>query len=332
MSFLETPRFYENISYGSSGGPSFRTTIAESSSGTEERVSHWGQGRYKADAKYGIRTYDDLYNVLLFYRVVEGASIGFRWKDHIDYATTANGRTPSDGISTVDTTSTDVLFGTGDGTTTLFQLVKKYTKGVLTRTRSITKPVSGTVKISSNGVTITTGFTIDYTAGTILFTIAPLLGVLLKWGGEFDIPVRFGKEVDEDGLLASLSSFGDGEIPSIPVIEIRNGLQTLDEMFYGGALDIIFASDIVLSKGDGIYQELYPAAGGLVARLPLEDDLDLGGPHFYLTNGSANALTVSTYGGISVFTLPAAVGAVFGYGEVHLGTLSSVRTWRVYGA
>ena len=42
-------------------------------------------------------------------------------------------------------------------------------------------------------------------------------GALVTAGFEFDVPVRF----DSDRITASLAGFAAGEVPSIPVVEVR---------------------------------------------------------------------------------------------------------------
>ena len=43
------------------------------------------------------------------------------------------------------------MLGTGDGTQTQFQLVKRYPSGSVIEVRTITKPVAGTVQVYKDG-------------------------------------------------------------------------------------------------------------------------------------------------------------------------------------
>jgi uncharacterized protein (TIGR02217 family) len=63
----------------------------------------------------------------------------------------------------------------------------------------------------------TAGLTIDDNTGLIAFDSAPATGAAITAGFEFDTPVRF----DTDTLAINLSNFAAGEIPSIPLVEIR---------------------------------------------------------------------------------------------------------------
>ncbi|HSC17810.1 MAG TPA: DUF2460 domain-containing protein, partial [Rhizomicrobium sp.] len=114
-------------------------------------------------------------------------------------------------------TPLDQNIGTGDGTTTQFQLIKTYTSGPSSWMRTIGKPVAGTARVAVAGVEQTSGIAIDHTTGLITFDSAPATGAAITAGFEFDTPARF----DTDSLSINLSNFTAGEIPSIPLVEIR---------------------------------------------------------------------------------------------------------------
>jgi uncharacterized protein (TIGR02217 family) len=61
------------------------------------------------------------------------------------------------------------------------------------------------------------GWSLDATSGTVTFDTAPEADAAITAGFQFDVPVRF----DTDTLDINLSSFAAGEIPSIPLTEIR---------------------------------------------------------------------------------------------------------------
>ena len=60
-------------------------------------------------------------------------------------------------------------------------------------------------------------FNITYTTGEITFVDAPPKGAEVTAGFEFDVPVRF----DTDMIQTSVASFQAGEVPNVPVVEIR---------------------------------------------------------------------------------------------------------------
>ena len=207
MAFHEV-RFPDDISRGARGGPERRTQIVELASGDEERNASWANSRRRYDAAYGIRRADDLASVVAFFEARNGRLYGFRFKDWADFKSCLPSQTPS---------AADQVIGTGDGTTTAFQLVKRYASGSQTWTRSITKPVAGTVLVAIDGVMQASGWSIDTTTGLITFDTAPVAGASITAGFEFDVPVRF----DTDTLDVTLDIERLGSITSIPLIEVR---------------------------------------------------------------------------------------------------------------
>jgi uncharacterized protein (TIGR02217 family) len=205
MSFHEV-RFPTALAFHSTGGPERKTEIVTLGSGFEERNAVWGNSRRRYDAGYGVRSLDDLHAAIAFFEARQGRLFGFRFKDWSDFKSCAPGSVPS---------PLDQALGTGDGHATAFQLTKTYASGPSRWIRTIAKPVAGTVRIAVAGVEITTGFSVDTTTGLVTFASAPT-GALTA-GFEFDTPVRF----DTDQLSINLSTFAAGEIPSIPLVEVR---------------------------------------------------------------------------------------------------------------
>ena len=205
MAFHEV-RFPDNISRGARGGPERRTQIVEKASGDEERNGSWADSRRLYDASYGIRKADDLAAVTAFFEARRGRLYGFRWKDWADHKS---------GLPSASILTTDQPIGTGNGAATMFQLVKLYTSGAQSWTRTITKPVAGTVSLALNGVPQITGWTVNTTTGLVTFAASPALGIAITAGFEFD--VRF----DTDTLDVTLDFERMGSITSIPLIEVR---------------------------------------------------------------------------------------------------------------
>jgi len=327
MSFHDV-QFPTDISYGSRGGPSFSTSIIKVDSGTEERVSRWATPHYLYDASYGVKFRSQMVALVAFYNARAGAAHSFRYKDFADYASTANGRVPtaSDPAGSA-VTETDVQLGIGDGVETDFQLVKRYTSGATTQLRQITKPVSGTVLVSLDNVNQTSGWTVNLLTGVVTFTSAPSAAVVVKAGFQFDVPVRFGDQVDEGGLQASIDSFDETSVPSVPLVEDHTTYLLNEELQYGGAYSVGFSASITLSFLNGRVQTLTPTAGSLAAKLPDATLMPTGGPIAWLFNPSAHALAIQKFDGTALFTLPAASGGVPGAAELLLGTVSGTPTW-----
>jgi len=155
-----------------------------------------------------VRRADDLASVVAFFEARNGRLYGFRWKDWGDYKSCLPSGAPA---------ASDQAIGTGDGATTAFQLVKAYDSGAQSWTRTIAKPVSGTVTVAIGGVVQASGWSVDITTGLVTFTAAPANGVAITAGFEFDVPVRF----DTDRLDVTHDIERLGSITSIPLIEVR---------------------------------------------------------------------------------------------------------------
>lgn len=186
------------------------TEIVTTANGFEERNSPWAHSRRRYDAGVGMRSLDDVAEVIAFFEARMGRLHGFRWKDWLDFKSCLPSREPAD---------TDQSIGVGDGTTQDFQLVKTYRSGAQSYTRPIRKPVRGSVKIAVGGLSGIDGidWRVDAETGEVRLTVAPAQGAAITAGFEFDVPVRF----DSDAILPSVSSFQAGEIPEIPLVEIR---------------------------------------------------------------------------------------------------------------
>lgn len=210
MSFHDV-RFPTAISRQSSGGPERRTEIVALGSGAEERNTRWADSRRSYNAGYGVKSLDDLHAVIAFFEERRGRLHGFRWRDPLDFKSCAPERTPA---------PLDQILGIGDGTQTVFELVKTYGSAHLPYRRRITKPVEASVTLAVNGIVEPSStHSIDYTTGTVTFLAGhePALGAAVSAGFLFDVPVRF----DTDKLEVNLSGFASGAIPSIPLVEIR---------------------------------------------------------------------------------------------------------------
>jgi len=209
MGFNEE-RFPEGLSFGSSGGPERRTEIVTLNSGFEERNSPWAHSRRRYDAGVSMRSLDDMDAVIAFYEARRGPLIGFRWKDWTDYKSN---------LPSLEPDYLDQEIGVGDDVTTDFQLCKTYRSGDEIYCRDIRKPVADTVLIGMGGDALVedTHFSVDLTTGVVTFAVAPGEGAAITAGYEFDVPVRF----DADRLEMNHASFVAGEIPSIPVVELR---------------------------------------------------------------------------------------------------------------
>lgn len=209
MNFHEN-QFPTSISFGASGGPERKTDIVTLNNGFEERNAVWAHSRRRYEAGYGVASLDDLSTVTAFFEARMGRLFGFRWKDWADFKSCD----PSASVQ-----ATDQEIGTGDGIATDFQLRKAYQSGAETYWRPIKKIVPNRLFVSLDGQLQFEGsdYTADYDTGELIFSAAPASGQILRAGFEFDVPVRFVN----DSIETSVSSFSSGQIPDIPVIEVR---------------------------------------------------------------------------------------------------------------
>jgi uncharacterized protein (TIGR02217 family) len=81
----------------------------------------------------------------------------------------------------------------------------------------VRKPVDGSVLVAIDGAPLTEGWSVDTTSGVVTFDVAPGADAVVSAGFQFDVPVRF----DTDMLEVNLTSFAAGDIPAIPLVEIR---------------------------------------------------------------------------------------------------------------
>lgn len=184
----------------------FSTQIVSSPSGHEQRASEWAEARMGYDAGPGVRSEGDVRMLADFFRARRGAARGFRFRDPFDHSSAPDGSAPGPG---------DQWLGVGDGSRRQFGLVKQYGAGDAAQMRAIRLPVAESVRVSVDGVE-TAGFVVNG-AGEVLLDVAPAIGIAVRAGFLFDLPVRFA----EDRLEVSRATFLAGEVASVPLIEMR---------------------------------------------------------------------------------------------------------------
>lgn len=230
-SFLESPRFPDQIAYGSSGGPQYSTTVTTTRSGHESRNVNWEQSRAQFDVAYGVRKQEDLEDLIEFFHAVAGRAYGFRFWDPGDYKSCQTHQTPSSTDQTLD----------HDGSVTT-QLIKTYSRGSFSRVREIRKPVSGTVVVAVEGAE-TTAYSLDTTTGVI------------SW----DHIAYAVVAVDTANNVVEISGDQTGSLNAGDSIEIsgstgNDGVYTIDSLTYNSTSDnteITTSESIEDSTADG---------------------------------------------------------------------------------
>ena len=187
MAFINA-LFPTDISWGSAGGPEFRTTIVELWSGHEQRNRDWTYPRHKYNIRYGMKDWADVQIVLDFFFAMGGRVNAFWFQDRFDWW---SGASTADGLSNVQ--YTDVTLGAPGAATQ--QLAKIYEQGASSITRDITKPVAGTVRVGWSGAEKAEGvdWSIDTDTGVITY-LGGDPGVSVSAGFEFYVPCRFQED------------------------------------------------------------------------------------------------------------------------------------------
>lgn len=196
MAFDEV-RFPVNIALGATGGPAFKTEIVTTAAGLEYRNALWSVARGTWDVGSGVKGTSDYQAIIAFHYARQGSLRGFRFKDWSDYSVTDQ-----------------TLIASADGGETTAQLVKTYTNGGRTYTRTIYKPVSGTVTAKKNGDALS--ISVNTVTGVITFGALTAADAVTATF-EFDVPVRFA----QDDLRLALHLADVGEVPQIPLVELK---------------------------------------------------------------------------------------------------------------
>ena len=185
----------------------FSTNVVTTLSGHERRNSSWSNARLSYDVGPGVRSEAELGQLLSFFRARRGPAVGFRLSDPFDNS--SNGMLGNPNML-------DQKLGVSDGVRTTFALTKTY--GLDGQIRRITRPVAASVTVAVNGV-MATGWSLA-SGGVINFRAAPPVGAVITAGYRFDVPVRFAN----DRIDVARATFGAGDMPSVPLVEIREAV------------------------------------------------------------------------------------------------------------
>lgn len=302
MGFDQNALFPVTISWGSKGGPGFDTAISAVDSKYEERTSRRAEALHAYDVAYGIKSAADLAAVKTFYYARRGALQGFKYKDWLDFTTASNHVSAH--------SNADVLIGTGDGSTTVFQMIKKYTDSGSTYTRTITKPISSGALVAVAAVNQVGNWSISESSGLITFTSAPAVGLAITAGCAFYVPLRFSKQMDAR-IEQTMDSFDNGSFEPITIEEILNEVLVADDLPMRGFKDFgaITANQSITALDGGTLK--FSPAGALDINLPDYTALVKGGPWFLLINAGSATLTIKDHTGATVTTIIAGAAKSF---------------------
>jgi uncharacterized protein (TIGR02217 family) len=181
MSFVES-RLLDCVSYGTQGGPTWSTRKVALRSGIVRRNAERSRPMYRYLLLYQNIEPVHYDAIIHAFNACLGGVFGFRLKDWSDYL------------------AEDEYLTLGTGAEQTVQLYKLYAFGNINVSRPIRKPVSGTVTLTDDGSPLAA--VVDYTTGEVTFTASD--GGVVRWSGEFDVPVMF----EQDELLFQANNQG----------------------------------------------------------------------------------------------------------------------------
>lgn len=196
--------FPEDISYGSSGGPGFNTTVIELANGNEQRNVNWSLDRAQYDVSHGVKTREQMEHLLEFFKARRGKAYGFRFKDWMDF--------------TLDRQPVGTTDGGGAITQQIFKRYEPETDFFYDR--PLKRLVAGTITVWVNGAVWPNGFN-HVDPGTGMLTAGGAqsfdANAVVEVACEFHVPVRF----DIDEMKITHDDFELMSWPSIPLVELR---------------------------------------------------------------------------------------------------------------
>lgn len=169
------------LSTGSTGGPSYKTSVIPASSGYEQRNAVWARGRLKWTLAKDLIKPANRDILVTFFRARNGRLRAFRFRDPFDNQATGQ------------------VLSYGGGLT--FQLIKTYGDAGNSETRIIKKPVAGSITLTRDGAAFPAAgnWAVDTTTGIGTLT-ADQAGHILAATFQFDTPARF----DQDEMSLNL--------------------------------------------------------------------------------------------------------------------------------
>ena len=84
LSAFHEVAFPLSVALGASGGPERMTEVVTLASGHEVRNARWADSRRRYDAGSGVKSLDDLHQVIAFFEERRGRLTGFRFRDRAD--------------------------------------------------------------------------------------------------------------------------------------------------------------------------------------------------------------------------------------------------------
>lgn len=196
-------RFPEDVSWGSKGGPVYKTQVFTSHRGYEKRNVDWSQPMMQFDVAYGIKTDQHILNVINFFNARQGRLFGFRYKNWCNFRIK------------------DGPIATGDGFSNRLPMWKFYGFPGNRHYKRLRKIVRGSVRgvqVGLEPVVEGVDFRIDYDSGEIVVNDPPGYGIpIMAQNLEFDEPVRF----EEDSVENVIEQYNNNVLNSLDLVSVR---------------------------------------------------------------------------------------------------------------
>lgn len=308
----------DEFQYGSQAGAGFSTIVQQTASGHEIRVARQAQAVHRLSLRTELQSASQAKTLKAFALARRGSLHSFKIKDWSDYTSNADGESAA--------TTLDQVIGSGNGTTTTFQLVKRYeVTGPNPYVRTITLPIAGTVVAAVDGIT-TMAFTVSGT-GQIVFSSAPGNGTVITAGFQFHVPVRFTLDVDRWTRLQA-DAFNVWSLPSLDVQEVLNEVEYPERWQHGGSrVWGLLTQSIRLAFNDGAFHVVSNNSGTVHSVFLPVPTYAGSGPHIftiYHAGGADNLTLRDDAGGLVTTLLPGTTT------RVALSRSGSTVTWHAY--
>ncbi len=173
MTFIDQ-RLPEKYALQAVASDDWTVEIVETMNRRERRNLPSADPRRAWDLSVNAKLTDERAELHKWFMAMRGPFHSFAFRDPADYAM-----------------ARQALVSLGDSPDVSYQLVKAYTIGAETYRRTVTKPVTASVRVWVGGVLQASGWSVSRTTGVITFAAAP--GAAVEASCEFDVPVRFAQ-------------------------------------------------------------------------------------------------------------------------------------------
>ncbi len=225
MAHDDTIIFPNTLRYGGTTGPRSKTSVVHNAGGFRKTNRIWAQYLRRFNIVQGPKRPEVAALILAIWETVGGPAGSFLGTDPNDWNSTA-GSMGSLGLGAItkdDQPMQNTVDGTfvGDGTTTVFQLIKQRSQGVVqVHNRIIDKPRATPVPLVAIDTVLQAtpaDYSINFVNGECTFVVALGVGEVPTWGAAFYIPLAFvGEELDQQVINFDLSGF-----PALELVQVR---------------------------------------------------------------------------------------------------------------